>query len=65
MRPPLKKKEQQLRPSANQGWDQGFAAMNERDIPHYNVVGDKHTQGYVESLQRNHRLKKYLDVLYV
>ena len=61
MRPPRSKKAESRQQGKN--WNEGFAAINQQ-IPEYCVAEDKFAQGYIAGLQRQKRLKKYLNVLY-
>ena len=44
-------------------WDDGFAAVN-HEIPKYQVAEDPHAQGYISGLQKQRRLKHYLNMVY-
>lgn len=61
MRPPRSKNPETR--NQNKDWNEGFAAINQ-EIPTYCVAEDKFAQGYIAGLQRQKRLKKYLNVLY-
>ena len=58
-RPPRSKKAE----ARGNDWNEGFAAVNQQ-IPEYCVAEDKFAQGYIAGLQRQKRLKKYLNVVY-
>ncbi len=45
-----------------QGWDDGFAKAVNQNIPTYNVAKDKHATGYISGLQRQRKLKQYLNL---
>ena len=62
MKPPKIRKINPIISAPAKDWDDGFAVNHE--IPKYKVAEDKHAQGYISGLQKQRRLKHYLNMVY-